>query len=266
MTTTPPDRPDLNGTHTTSPAPTDPPAVHPTHSAGTAAPAALFCPECRELVRAVPPTEWPLAGWAPRPAHSHLDGTPLCPVYATGGVRPAEPVTAPARLTVWQAVRQSWLIHPDWTVADHVGWLDDEAYDLDALDGDPATVIAGWLTEHRRTAPDTTATDTTATDTTAPDSTAPDAPGTDAPGMTSGPNPPVPATLPEVVYLVAGGSMVAAFADEWAAGVQDDVMTLAGLDTVAYRLSWVRWVQVRAELRTRHPETEIIDVSGGDLS
>ncbi|MEV8515903.1 hypothetical protein [Dactylosporangium sp. NPDC051484] len=241
MPTTPPHRPGPSGTPTTDPAPADPPESHPAHPAG---PGALSCPECGEAVRAVPPIEWPLAGWTPRPGYAHHDGTPLCPVPGPGGSGPAEPVTAPARLTVWQAVRQSWLIHPDWTVADHLAWLDDEAYDLEAVDGDPATVIAGWLAEHRRTAPD---------------ATAPDAPGT----MT-GPTPPVPATLPEVVYVVAGGNMVAAFANEWAAGVQDDVMTLAGLDTATYRLTWARWVQVRAELRTRHPETEIIDVSGGD--
>ncbi|MEU0558464.1 hypothetical protein [Dactylosporangium sp. NPDC006015] len=238
MTTTPLHRPDPDGAHTTDPAPTDPPADHPWRPAVTGVPAALCCPECREPVHAVPPTEWPLAGWAPRPAHSHLDGTALCPVSGPGGSGPAEPVTVPARLTVWQAVRQSWLIHPAWTVIDHLGWLDDEAYDLEALRGDPATVVAGWLAEHRRTTPDTTA----------------------------GPTSPNPAAPPETVYVVAGGSMVAAFADEVSAGIQDDVMTLAGLDTAAYRLTWARWVQVRTELRTRYPETEIIDVSGGDRS
>src|SRR4051812_29060757 len=119
MSTTPPRRPGPNDTPATGPAPADAPVSRSAHPSTTAGPGALSCPECREAVRAAAPTEWPLAGWAPRPAHSHLDGTPLCPVYATGGVRPAEPVTAPARLSVWQAVRQSWLIHPDWTVTDH---------------------------------------------------------------------------------------------------------------------------------------------------
>lgn len=249
MTTTPPHRPDPDHTHGTDPDSTGAAAGHPTRPT-VADVTALCCSECREPASAVPPTEWPLAGWAPRTAYSHLDGTELCPVpvLAPGGSGPAEPVAVPARLTVWQAVRQSWLIHPDWTVTDHLAWLDDEAYDLDAMHGDPATVIAGWLAWYRRAA-------------------------TGAVAGSSLPDPPVPSALPvgpaappEAVHVVAGGSMVAAFADEASAGIQHDVMTLAGIDTTAYRLTWARWVQVRAELRARHPETVIIDVSGGDQS
>ena len=53
---------------------------------------------------------------------------------------------------MWQAVRQTWLVHPDWTVADHLAWLDGEGYDTDTADGDPAEVVGRWLTEHRRAA------------------------------------------------------------------------------------------------------------------
>ena len=56
---------------------------------GTHAP--LACPECGEPAHAVPPHEWPLAGWTPRPRFSHHDGTPLCPVLGPDGYTPAEP-------------------------------------------------------------------------------------------------------------------------------------------------------------------------------
>jgi hypothetical protein len=52
-------------------------------------------PECGEPARKVPPREWPLAGWAPRPRFSHHDGTPLCPVVGPDGYTPAE-TTGPA--------------------------------------------------------------------------------------------------------------------------------------------------------------------------
>jgi hypothetical protein len=58
-------------------------------STGTRVP--LVCPECGDPARAVPPQEWPLAGWAPRPRFSHHDGTPLCPVVGPDGYTPAEP-------------------------------------------------------------------------------------------------------------------------------------------------------------------------------
>ncbi len=59
-----------------------------------------------------------------------------------------------ARLTVWQAVTQSWLIHPDWTVADHLIWLHGEGYDTGSLyGGTPQEVINRWLDGHRRCAP-----------------------------------------------------------------------------------------------------------------
>jgi hypothetical protein len=60
--------------------------------AGTPIP--LVCPECREPARAVPPRDWLLAGWKPRPRFSHHDGTPLCPVVGPDGSTPAEPTGA----------------------------------------------------------------------------------------------------------------------------------------------------------------------------
>lgn len=57
---------------------------------------------------------------------------------------------SPARLTMWQAVRQSFLIHPDWSIANHLGWLNDEGYDTSILyGGTPQEVVAGWLAQHR---------------------------------------------------------------------------------------------------------------------
>ncbi|WBB53873.1 hypothetical protein [Verrucosispora sp. WMMD573] len=129
--------------------------THHNHPHGpTVTPGSLRCPECGEPARPAPPRRWPLDGFAPRPATSHHDGTPLCPVPGPHGSQPVEPIATPtqARLTIWQAVRQSWLIHPDWTVADHLAWLNDEAYDTGTLTGDPAEVVGRWLAEHRRTA------------------------------------------------------------------------------------------------------------------
>ncbi|WP_433615324.1 hypothetical protein ACQP2P_11240 [Dactylosporangium sp. CA-139114] len=91
----------------------------------------------------------------------------------------------------------------------------------------------------------------TAPDTTSP-ATADPAPCPEAPAPTP----------PEVVYLVAGGDMVAVFADEASADIQETVMIGAGLDTIRRRLTWAGWTQARAELR-RHLDIEIVDVSGG---
>src|SRR5947207_1133137 len=65
------------------------PTGAPPRATGT--PVALACPECGEPVRAVPPREWLLSGWKPRPRFSHHDGTPLCPVVGRDGYTPAEP-------------------------------------------------------------------------------------------------------------------------------------------------------------------------------
>ncbi|GAA4899337.1 hypothetical protein GCM10023405_19180 [Streptomonospora salina] len=51
----------------------------------------VFCPGCKEPVRRKPPRIWSIA--TDRPAYSHHDGEPLCPVPAAeGDSRPAEPV------------------------------------------------------------------------------------------------------------------------------------------------------------------------------
>ncbi len=56
-------------------------------------PPRLACPACGEPARAIAPRAWPLSGWAPRPGHSHHDGTPLCPVVGDG-YEPAGPIPA----------------------------------------------------------------------------------------------------------------------------------------------------------------------------
>ncbi|WP_231394935.1 hypothetical protein [Micromonospora sp. CNB394] len=124
------------------------PHDHPDHGL-TTGPGSLRCPECEQPALLVPPRDWPLNGFAARPAASHTDGTPLCPVPGPHGSQPADPVGVPARLTLWQAVRQTWLAHPDWTVTDHLAWLDGEGYDTDTADGDPADLIGRWLAAHR---------------------------------------------------------------------------------------------------------------------
>ncbi|WP_246595137.1 hypothetical protein [Actinoplanes auranticolor] len=132
---------------------------------------------------------------------------------------------APARLAIWQAVRQNWLAHPEWTVPDHVAWLDGEGYDTDPIDSDPAEVIDRWLTEHRRTA-----------------------------------RPTAPPTATEArVYVVAGGDMVAVFDNPDAAGAQRMVMEAAGLDTIASALTPGQWDIAREILRAEHPDLVISD-------
>ncbi|WP_239126795.1 hypothetical protein [Asanoa siamensis] len=139
------------------------------------------------------------------------------------GSQPAEPVGTPARLTLWQAVRQSWLIHPDWTVADHLAWLDDEAYDTGTLSRDPAEVVGRWLAEHSCTATLS-------------------APVDDA-----------------RVYVVAGGDMVAVFDHPDSAGIQHAVMEAAGLDASVYTLSATQWETVVPLARTGNPRLVISD-------
>ena len=54
----------------------------------------LVCPECGEPVLPRAPSSWqPALG--PAPAHSHLDGQPLCPVVGPHGYQPAYPVRRP---------------------------------------------------------------------------------------------------------------------------------------------------------------------------
>ncbi|MEV0396497.1 hypothetical protein [Polymorphospora rubra] len=191
------------------------------------APGSLRCPECGEPARPVPPRDWPLDGFASRPAASHHDGTPLCPVPGPNGSRPAEPIGVPERLTMWQAVRQSWLIHPDWIVADHLAWLEGEGYDTGTLTGDPVEVVGRWLAEHRRTAPLSR-------------------PADDAP-----------------VYVVAGGDVVAVFDNADSAGTHHGVMEAAGLDTSVYTLSATQWETVAPVLRIANPGLVITDARPG---
>ncbi|MGA5304575.1 hypothetical protein ACPCHT_32020 [Nucisporomicrobium flavum] len=192
--------------------------------APAAAPGSPRCPECGDPARPVGPTEWPLAGFAARPAASHADGTPLCPVVGPHGCQPADPVGVPARLTLWQAVRQTWLAHPDWALADHLAWLNGEGYDTDTADGDPAAVVGRWLAEHRRTT-----------------------------GLS------LPASDPRV-YVVAGGDMVAVLDDPAAAGTQHAVMQAAGLEVVAYTLAASQWEILRPLVRAVNPALVITDV------
>ena len=50
-----------------------------------------YCPECGEPVIPYPPLTWtPALG--PRPAYSHRDREPLCPVPGDTGSEPAQPV------------------------------------------------------------------------------------------------------------------------------------------------------------------------------
>ena len=53
----------------------------------------LVCPECGEPALTRPPTTW-TPTWGPRPAHSHPDGEPLCPVIGDDGYQPADPIPA----------------------------------------------------------------------------------------------------------------------------------------------------------------------------
>ncbi|WP_249714607.1 hypothetical protein [Rhizomonospora bruguierae] len=202
------------------------PHHHPDHGP-TLAPGSLRCPECGELARLMPPREWPLAGFAARPGASHADGTPLCPVPGPNGSQPAEPVGVPGRLTMWQAVRQSWLIHPDWTVSDHLDWLDDECYDTDELAGDPAEVVGRWLAEHRRTAPLS-----------------------------------LPADDPRV-YVIAGGDTVTVFDNLDNAEVHLAALEAAGVAAEAYTLSATHEDASLRLLRVVNPGLVIRDTRPG---
>ncbi|MGW5558604.1 hypothetical protein ACWER9_15440 [Micromonospora sp. NPDC003944] len=128
---------------------------------------------------------------------------------------------------MWQAVRQSWLIHPDWTIADHLAWLDGEGYDTDDMTGDPAEVVGRWLTEHRRTAPV-----------------------------------PRPANDPRV-YMVAGGDMVAVFDSAEAADIMAVTMSAANLEPVTLPLTKAQWEEAHAVLRTQLPHITVTDARPG---
>lgn len=57
---------------------------------------ASTCPECGEQVQEVSPMNWAPA-YGERPAWSHLDGEPLCPVVTEHGYQPAQPQQAHSR-------------------------------------------------------------------------------------------------------------------------------------------------------------------------
>lgn len=53
------------------------------------------------------------------------------------------------RLTTWQTVLQSQMIHPDWNVETHLAYLKQEGASLHRLNGDPEILITRWLAENR---------------------------------------------------------------------------------------------------------------------
>jgi hypothetical protein len=73
----------------------------------------------------------------------------------------------------------------------------------------------------------------------------------------------VPVASDEAVYIVAGGDMVAVFADQDSARVQRIVMTGANLDPTMWRLSPAQWATARARLRLVNPDIEIVDARLG---
>ncbi|WP_230414907.1 hypothetical protein [Micromonospora tarapacensis] len=126
-------------------------------------------------------------------------------------------------MTIWQAVRQSWLIHPDWTVTDHLAWLDDEAYDTGTLTGDPAEVVGRWLAEHLRTALMSRLADEAR------------------------------------VYMVAEGDMVAVFHSTDEAGVMAVTLTGANLEPETLCLTEAQWEQAHAVPRSELPHVTVTD-------
>ncbi|WP_309236811.1 hypothetical protein [Micromonospora sp. S-DT3-3-22] len=143
------------------------------------------------------------------------------------GSQPADPIGNAPRLTMWQAVWQSWLVHPDWSVADHLGWLDGEGYDTGTLTGGPDEVVGRWLAEHRRTA-----------------------------------RVPRPADDPRV-YMVAGGDMVAVFDSADEADIMAVTMTAANLKPVTLPLTEAQWEQAHTVLRSQLPHITVTDARPG---
>ncbi|MGW5557594.1 hypothetical protein ACWER9_10270 [Micromonospora sp. NPDC003944] len=206
------------------------PHDHPDHEPTTPGPGSLRCPECKEPARLVPPRDWPLNGFAACPGASHTDGTPLCPVPGPNGSQPADPVGAPARLTLWQAVRQTWLAHPDWTVTDHLAWLDGEGYDTDTSDGDPADLIGRWLAALRCAA-----------------------------SLSSPPD-------HGRVYAIFGADILIVFDDAHSAG---DVLTMLRVAQVPYEVyvfNAAGWDEVARVVRAVNPDLVIRDSRPGPVS
>ena len=61
--------------------------------------ARCVCPVCHEPARPYPPHRWAPAN-GPRPAWSHVDGEPLCPMVGPDGYRPAPSPSLVAALWV----------------------------------------------------------------------------------------------------------------------------------------------------------------------
>lgn len=76
---------------------------------------------------------------------------------------------------------------------------------------------------------------------------------------------PVSRPVPDgaVVFMVAGGDMVAVFDNPWAARVMAMTMTGANLEPVTVRLSPARWAKTLAELRAHVPHIAITDARSG---
>ncbi len=92
--------------------------------------------------------------------------------------------------------------------------------------------------------------------------TPPPPPGTSEP--TEAPIPPAASppggTAPaELVYLVAGGDMVAVFDNDEAADIMTTTMIGANLDPITRRVSAPQWDAIRAELLSEAPGLTITD-------
>ncbi|MDG4764488.1 hypothetical protein O7632_10280 [Solwaraspora sp. WMMD406] len=122
-----------------------------------------------------------------------------------------------------QAVQQSWLNHPEWTVSDHLAWLAGEGYDTDDVTGHLAEVVGRWLAEYRRTVPRYRRPDETR------------------------------------VYVVAGGDMVAVFDSAEAADLMAVTMGCADLAPVTCCLTEAQWQQAQAVLRAQQPHITVTD-------
>lgn len=54
------------------------------------------------------------------------------------------------RLTAAQVVLQSQLIHPDWTVDEHLSFLDEEGYVVPPLGGSRKLIVEQWMRDNIR--------------------------------------------------------------------------------------------------------------------
>ncbi|HWG99232.1 MAG TPA: hypothetical protein VNV66_07900, partial [Pilimelia sp.] len=85
-------------------------------------PVSLVCGQCREPAQPRPPVDW-LPAWGACPGHSHLDGSPLCPVIGPHGYEPCTP--EPVARTVSASVPAAQVAPADagvWLTGDGVHW------------------------------------------------------------------------------------------------------------------------------------------------